>query len=152
METQKIKKTIEINAPSQEVWQVLLDDNFTRIWYAEFSEGAQAETSWEAGSKVVFTDPSGGGMVGKIIVNKPRQELSIEFDGLLIDGKEDYESEDARQVKGGRENYYLTEKDGRTRLSIESDMSPEYFESMSLAWDKALEKIRELSENLVSVK
>jgi hypothetical protein len=152
METQKIKKTIEINAPSQDVWEVLLNDKFTRIWYGEFSEGAQAQTNWEAGSKVVFTDNSGGGMVGKVRVNKPRQELSIEYEGLVIGGKEDYESEDARQVKGGRENYFLAEKDGRTHLSIESDMSPEYFDSMSLAWDKALEKIRELAENLVSVK
>lgn len=147
MESQRIKKSIEINAPKEKVWDVLLQDKFTRVWYAEFSEGSHAETDWKVGSKVVFTDSSESGLVGKVMVNKPHEIISVEYQGLVMAGKEDYESDDAKAVKGGRETYQLSEKDGVTRVSIEADMSAEYFESMSVAWDKALLKIKTLSEN-----
>lgn len=147
MEMKVITKSIEIMAPKEKVWKVLLDDKCTRIWYAEFSEGTHAETDWQVGSKAVFTDNSNSGMVSKVIVNKPGEMLSIEHQGIVMDGKEDYESEMAKAIKGGREIYLLSGKNGITQLSIESDMAEEMFESMSLSWGKALQKIKELSEN-----
>ncbi|MES2731590.1 MAG: SRPBCC domain-containing protein [Bacteroidota bacterium] len=141
-----IKKSISISAPKEKVWDILTNDKFTRIWYAEFSAGSHAETDWKVGSKAVFIDTNKSGMVGKVIASKPGEVLSVEYEGLINAGIEDYESEDAKQVKGGRETYLLSEKDGITNLSIESGMTEQYFESMSLAWDKALQKIKDLSE------
>jgi uncharacterized protein YndB with AHSA1/START domain len=141
-----IKKSINISAPKEKVWDILLNDKFNRIWYAEFSEGTHAETDWKVGSKVVFKDNRQSGMIGKIIENKPDEALSIEYQGILNAGSEDYESAGAKQMKGGRETYQLSEKEGITKVSIESGMTEEYFDSMSLAWDKALQKIKELSE------
>ncbi len=146
MEKQTIKKSIEINAPKEKVWEVLLNDKFNRIWYAEFSEGSHAETDWKVGSKAVFTDNTEFGLVGKVIVNKAYEVISIEYQGVVIAGKEDYESDIASSVKGGRETYMLSEKENVTHLSIECDMSEELFESMSLLWDRALQKVKELSE------
>ncbi len=68
---QTIKKSITINAPREKVWEVLLQDKLTRLWYAEFSEGTKAETDWKEGSKVLFTDDTGSGMVGKVVAVKP---------------------------------------------------------------------------------
>lgn len=146
MEKQTIKKSIEINTSKEKVWDVLLNDKFTKIWYAEFSEGSHAETDWKVGSKAIFTDNSKEGLVGKVIVNKPNEVISVEYQGTVIDGKEDYESDVSKNVKGGLETYRLSEKDGVTYLSIECDMAPELFESMSLLWEKALQKVKELSE------
>lgn len=147
MEMKVITKSIEIKAPKEKVWNVLLDDKSTRIWYAEFSEGTFAETDWKVGSKALFIDNTRSGMVSKVIVNNPGQMLSVEHQGIVMEGKEDYESEMAKAVKGGREIYMLSEKNGNTQLSIECDMAEQMFESMSLSWDKALQKIQELSEN-----
>lgn len=147
MEMKVIIKSIEIKAPKEKVWNVLLDDKSTRIWYAAFSEGTHAKTDWEVGSKALFVDNSNCGMVSKVIVNNPGEMLSIEHQGIIMDGKEDYESEMAKAIKGGREIYLLSATNGITNLSIESDMAEEMFESMSLSWDKALQKIKELSEN-----
>jgi len=147
MEMKVITKSIGIMAPIEKVWKVLLDDKCTRIWYAEFSEGTHAVTDWQVGSKAVFIDNSNSGLVSKVIVNKPGEMLSVEHQGIVMDGKEDYESEMAKAVKGGRETYLLSGKNVITQLSIESDMAEEMFESMSLSWDKALQKIQELSEN-----
>jgi len=41
---QPIKKSIEINAPKEKVWDVLLSDSYTGIWYLAFGEGVHAET------------------------------------------------------------------------------------------------------------
>lgn len=146
MEKQIIKKSIEINAPKEKVWDVLLNDQFIRIWYSAFGDGVKAETDWNLGSKAVFTDNSKSGMVGKIIAKKPGEILSVEYQGVVVDGVEDYDSDDAMNVKGGLETYELTEKDGVTKLAISCDMSEEYFEMMSEAWENALQKIKELAE------
>lgn len=141
-----IKKSIEIKAPKNKVWDVLVQDQYTKKWYSEFSEGSHAETDWKVGSKAVFTDTTGGGMVAKVVENKPGEALSLEYEGVVVKGKEDYESEEAKKYKGGHENYKLTGKDGTTQLAIESDMTEDMFESMSESWEKALQKIKVLSE------
>jgi len=146
MKKQTIKKSIDIKAPKEKVWDVMLNYKFTRIWYAEFSEGSHAETDWKLGSKAMFKDSSESGLVGKVIANKPYEVISVEYEGIVIAGIEDYKSESANNVKGGFETYRLKEKDDVTYLSIECDMSEEYFESMSSAWEKALKKVKELSE------
>ena len=145
METQ-IKKSVEINASSEKVWNVLILDEYNKEWYSAFSEGTHAETDWKVGSKVVFFDKSKDGMIGKIIENEPGKSLVIEYDGVIMQGLEDYDSEVAKKVKGGQESYILTDVDGATNLAISSDMDPEYYEMMSEQWDVALEKIKTLAE------
>lgn len=146
MNTVLIKKAISIEAPKEKVWAILLNDAYTRIWYEEFSLGARAETTWEEGTKVVFTDLTGSGMVGHIVTNQPYQMLTVEYQGLINAGEEDYDSAEAQGVKGGRETYIVHELQGGTELTIESDMAEEYYETMSRAWDRALQKIKALAE------
>jgi hypothetical protein len=141
-----IKKSIAVNAPKQKVWEVLLNDETTRIWYAEFSAGSHAETDWKIGSKALFTDNSGDGLLGKIVENKNAEILSIEYLGAVVKGQEDYDSDMAKAVKGGMEIYKLTEINGVTELTISCDMDENWFDTMSLAWDRALQKIKALSE------
>lgn len=140
-----IKKTIDINAPKDKVYDVLMQDKYTRIWYGEFKEGSHAETDWKVGSKARFTDNEGGGMVARIIENKPSEKISIEYEGVIANGIEDYDSAEAKKWKGGHETYKLS-GDGTTHLSIESEMAPEFYDIMSESWDKGLKKIKELSE------
>jgi hypothetical protein len=45
MKKRTIKKAIAINASRQKVWDVLLLDKYTRMWYSEFSEGSRVETN-----------------------------------------------------------------------------------------------------------
>lgn len=149
METKTIKKTIVINAPKESVWNVLLEDQYNRQWYAEFSVGTHAVTDWHQGSKVVFINETEGGIVGRIIENKPYEVLSIEYDGMVSkDGVEDLDSKVAQEMKGIKEIYLLSPEDGSIRLDVSCDMGVDYFEHMSLAWDKAMQKIKELSEKI----
>jgi uncharacterized protein YndB with AHSA1/START domain len=141
-----IKKTIEISSSREKVYEVLISDKYIPVWYEAFSKGSRAETDWKVGSKAVFTDDGVSGLVGRIVVNDPNKEISIEYDGLLANGKEEYESEMAKNFKGARETYRLSGDNGTTRLDVECDMGDEYADQMSAMWENALQKIRELSE------
>lgn len=142
-----IKKSIDINASKEKVWDVLMNDKYERIWYAEIREGAHAETDWQVGSKALFTDERKAGVVGKVISNKPHEVIAVEYQGIVVNGVEDYNSSDAKNIKGGLEKYELKEKKGVTHLSIACDMPETYYKSMSEAWDRALQKIKKLSES-----
>lgn len=146
MEKQVIENSLIIDAPKERVWDVLTKDELNRIWYAEFNEGTYAETDWKVGSKVIFTDSSKSGLIGTVTVNKLNEELVIEYIGEYINGKEDYDSENAEKLKGAKETYILSEKDGKTYLDITGDMDPDFCEMMSEAWERAMRKIKELAE------
>lgn len=149
MKRQTIKKSIDIDAAPEKVWRVLTEDTFTRAWYHHFSEGTHAITTWEEGSPIAFKDNTGCGMTGRIVTNKPYELLDIEFLGMIgPDGKEDYDSQDAVDAKGGHETYRLENNNGITRLSIASDIGEAYFDMMVPAWDNALEHIRSLATSL----
>jgi uncharacterized protein YndB with AHSA1/START domain len=146
MKKQTIKKSIKINAPREIVWKVLLDEEYTRAWYGEFSEGSHAQTDWQVGSKAIFSDNSHCGLIGKVIANKPFELLSVEYTGQIVDGVEDYDSDVAKDVRGGLETYRLSGENGITHLAIECDMGEDFFEIMAQAWDRALQKIQQLTE------
>ncbi len=141
-----IKKSIEINASKEKVWEVLTEDKYTRVWYAEFNEGSHAVTDWKLGSKAIFKDPHGNGIIGTIIKNDPTEILSIQYSGMLMKGEEDYESDMAKGIIGVKEIYILSEKEGVTTLDIECGMNDEMYNMMSDLWEKGLAKLKELSE------
>ena len=146
LEIQTIKKSIDIDAPKEKVWEVLLLDKYTLRWYAAFSPGSHAETDWQIGSKAIFKDNSNEGLVGTIVVNRPAEVISIDYQGVVSKGQEDYDSDLAQAINGCCETYRLLDKDGLTQLAINLDMGAEYFDIMSAAWDKALQQIKEFSE------
>ena len=148
MSTKTLNKTIVIPALPQKVWQVLLDSPYIDEWYAEFGEGLHAETDWSQGSEYRVAGKDGWGMIGKIAENTPNKVLSIEFTGIVNGNKDDYESEEADKVKGQNETYRLFETQGGTKLEIETAAADEYYDMMAAMWDKALIKIKELSENI----
>jgi uncharacterized protein YndB with AHSA1/START domain len=146
METKLIKKSIQVNAPKENVWDVLISDEKNVKWYAAFSAGTRAETDWQIDSKVSFVDDDRNGIVGKIVTNNPAELLEIEYTGAIVNGVEETESDMAQGVMGFKEIYWLKEANGVTQLDIQSDMGADYYDSMSEAWDKALLIIKEMAE------
>lgn len=146
MAKMRLNKSVLINAPKAQIWPVLTEDHLTRQWYAAFSPGTHAITDWQPGSKALFKDDTQSGMAGVILVHDPLSEISLEYRGIITDGKEDYESDEAVQFNGYFESYKLYEDAGKIRLEIICDISSEYLEIISEAWDHALEMIRVLAE------
>ncbi|MFN7160744.1 MAG: hypothetical protein ACK4NC_04000 [Candidatus Gracilibacteria bacterium] len=86
-------------------------------------------------------------MIGKIVEHVPEEIVTVEYNGFLQGGVEDYESEMVKSFTGTTETYRLSSnEDGVSHLSIEAPMDEDNYDSMSIAWEKALVKIKELSE------
>ena len=138
--------SIRVNASREKIWDVLWSDGSYRKWTSVFAEGSRAETDWKKGSKVLFHDGKGDGMVSTIIENIPNEFMSIKHLGEVKNGIEDTASEKVKQWAGAMENYTLTEVDGKTELNVDMDIAEEYREYFLTTWPKALEKIKELAE------
>ena len=144
MEKQEFNVTID--APREKVWQSLWNDDTYREWTAVFAEGSRAETDWQQGSKVLFTDGNGSGMVARIAENRPNEYMGIEHLGTLKDGVEDTESEETKAWAGARENYTLKNVDGKTSLTVDMDIADEMKDYFMTTFPKALDKVKEIAE------
>jgi hypothetical protein len=146
MKRRTISKSIEIDAPGKKVWEVLLNPDYANIWTSEFSEGSRVEGDFSVGGTVFYKDKDGNGLKGRVADKKPNELLRVVIEGVLNMGIEDPENAEFGKWKGCADAYMLSERDGVTVLSIESDVPEEYFEPFEPLWDKSLRKIKQLSE------
>lgn len=155
MEKQEFR--IAIDAPREKVWKVLWSEDSYRTWTAPFSEGSHAVvesengsaivTDWKKGSKVLFLDASGMGMVSKIDDAVPNEYMSFLHLGIVKDGIEDTESEEVKKWAGAHENYILKDVQGKTELQVELDIDEQHKDMFSNTFPKALQKVKELAEH-----
>jgi Activator of Hsp90 ATPase homolog 1-like protein len=145
---EKSEFKIKINAPKEKVWKVLWDDASYRTWTSVFAEGSYVVTDgWKEGSKVLFLDGKGAGMVSKVAKNKPNEFMSFKHLGEVKDGVEDTSSERVKEWAGASENYTLKESNGGTELVVDMDMTEEFKDYLTQTWPKAMEQIKALAEN-----
>lgn len=148
----KLSYTIEIKAPAQKVYDEMIDsENYTK-WTAVFNPTSRFEGSWEKGEKIRFigvNEETGekGGMLAEIAENIPGEFISIRHYGMLMGDTEITSGPEVEKWAPAFENYTFEEKDGNTRLQVEVDTDEEYIDFFDETWPKALEKIKELSEN-----
>lgn len=140
---------IRIDAPKEKVWNILWGDNTYSQWTAPFAEGSKAETDWKKGSKVLFLDGKGQGMVSTIVDKKPNEFMSFKHLGVVKDGVEDVDSPSSQEWAGGLENYTLKSVDGGTELVVDmsaNNIPQEFVDYFEKTWPIALNKLKELSE------
>jgi hypothetical protein len=146
---EKLRRTILINAPRQRVWDVMLADDTYRQWTSAFHPGSYYKGDWSQGSKILFLGPGPdgeGGMVSRIRENRLHEFISIEHLGIVHDGIEDTESEQAKKWAPAFENYTFAEKDGGTELTVDMDVDDKEKEMMEKKWTDALSSLKALAE------
>ncbi|WP_229238687.1 DinB family protein [Dyadobacter sp. Leaf189] len=146
MNTKRIEESILIQAPDYRIWQVITDKRYNGDWLVVFGMGNIAESDWQEGSKALFMDESGNGLAGTIDVSRPFEEIRIVYNGIVTKGVEDYESDIAKQMRNFDEVYLLSRDGDSVRMRVFCDMDEVYFDDLTQAWKKALEKIKELAE------
>lgn len=142
MERKEFKTTI--NAPREKVWDILWGNSTYPEWTSVFAPGSRAETDWKKGSKALFLDGKGEGMVSTIAENKPNEFMSIKHLGVLKHGVEDLEG--GKEWAGALENYTLKTINGKTELVVDMDMTDEFKDYFEKTWPVALKKVKEIAE------
>jgi uncharacterized protein YndB with AHSA1/START domain len=143
---EKLEFNVTIAAPAERVWRVLWDDTTYRQWTAAFAEGSRAETDWKKGSKVLFLDGNGSGMVSMIADKRDNEFMSFKHLGEVKKGVEDTTGGSVQSWAGAMENYHLSNKDGKTELAIEMDITPEFKDYFAKTWPQALARVKALAE------
>jgi hypothetical protein len=143
---EKLQFTQTINAPKEKVWSTLWDDATYRKWTSAFSPSSYAESDWKEGSKILFLDGAGSGMVSRIEAKRENEYMSFLHLGMVKDGVEDTESDAVKGWAGAHENYILKEVDGKTELQVELDMNEEHKDMFMKMFPNALEQVKILSE------
>lgn len=141
VETGTIKRTAEINAGKENVWDILTNSELTSKWAGAFGEGVYVETDWKQGSQVLWKDKTGDtGARGIVTTHQPQSKLVVSF-------FDEIESMDGEVPGEYSENYSLSEKDGKTILHFEAGpLSLMHVKSHSELWDKAVVLIKEMAE------
>lgn len=136
-----IKKTIEIKAADDKVWEVLTTTDMIREWANAFEQGTSIESHWTENAPVVWKDGSGAKvMKGKVEISYPGKMLKVGFYENLNAGTAD-------ELGEYREHYLLSEREGKTTLKIETGpLTDDYIEKLGPQWDGALAIIKTLSE------
>ena len=144
---------ILINASKEVVWDNIIDEESYGEWTAPFMPGSYFEGGWNKGDKIKFLAKNekgeAEGMFSEIADSRPNEFLSIKHLGIIKDGKEDLESEEAKKWAPAHENYTLTEEKGKTKFSVDLDLDEkgEHWDMFNDIWPKALQKLKKLSES-----
>jgi hypothetical protein len=147
----KLHFEVVINAPRERVWDNVVNDEPYRKWAGIFMPGSYFEGSWEKGARIRFLALSAAGepegMFSEIAESRRPEFLSIRHLGMVRNGKEDRESEEAKKWQMGYENYTLSDVEGGTRFDVDLDVPDDSMAQMfSDVWPKALAILKEISE------
>ncbi|MEJ8818836.1 SRPBCC domain-containing protein [Lacibacter sp. H407] len=144
---ERLHFSANINAPKEKVWNILWSKGNYESWTSVFSQGSTAVTDWNEGSKILFVDGKGDGMVSKIAVKKLNEYMSFQHLGEIMNGVEDTTSEKVKVWQGSQENYRLTANGEQTTLDVEMDITPDFKDYFLKTWPKAMEAIKQLAES-----
>ncbi|MDC1186195.1 SRPBCC domain-containing protein [Crocinitomicaceae bacterium] len=137
-----LKYKIYIEAPREKVWEALWKDENYRNWTEPFTPGSHAVSDWNESDPIQFLDDKNNGMYGIIETKIQNEVMVFKQLGDVLDGI-DME----RDWAGAREQYFLLERDGTTKVKVSVDVLAEYVDYMNKAFPAALEKLKVLAEN-----
>ena len=139
----RLEFSIDIDAAPDRVWSVLWTDETYRKWTKFFAEGSHARSTWEEGAEARFFDGKGNGMICRVDVHTPNEQLVLKHLASIENGKE---VPLPKVWEGGQESYFLQETDSGVTLRAETDSPKEYLDFFKDAFPKALECVKELAE------
>lgn len=140
---EKIQFTTAINASAEKVWNVLFGSETYSKWTEAFALGSAVETDWKKGSKALFLDGKGNGMVARIEESIPYKFMSIKHLGELKDGEENLQPDWGEAL----ENYTLIMENQQTILTIDMDITEDWRDYFEKTWPEALKKVKAIAES-----
>jgi uncharacterized protein YndB with AHSA1/START domain len=137
-----LKFSIEIDAPKNKVWEALWNDESYKKWTSVFSNSSHAVSDWQEGSKILFIDDNKDGLSAIIDKKIPNEQMTFRYLGEMKNGEEII-----NEWAGALEDYRVSEKNGSSELKVAMDVTDEYEGFFNETFTKALNIIKDISEN-----
>jgi uncharacterized protein YndB with AHSA1/START domain len=148
METLHFETTVA--APVEIVWDTMLSRETYAQWTASFSSGSDYEGSWDEGTEVTFfgieDDGTRGGLIGRVVENRPHERVTVRFTGQVVNGVVDTASEAALALSAYTETYQFVANGAETTVKVSTDVEQEEKQELEDGWTVALVRLKELAE------
>lgn len=141
----KLQFTIEINTDKEKVWNTLWQDKTFKEWAGIIDPGTYLLGELKEGNEVQFISAEGYGVTSFVEKLIPNEYLLLKH---LADTKESGKEEREKEWSGGEESYRLLNNGITTTLTVEFNVPLELEEYFKINYPKALEKIKELTEEV----
>ena len=142
MSTHVLKRSLDIDAPPNEVWRVLTTPELVREWAAVYMEGISIRTTWREGEPVTWKAPDGATTAsGTVAAFQPGKLLSFQ-----------YEADPRARSPARAETYEIRPIDHKTRLELTTGPLDEAdFEALEGPTTQAIEEINSLAEESAQI-
>ena len=135
--------SIQIEAPSEKVWQTLWEDKTFRDWGSIIDDGQYMVGELAEGNEVQFISSEGLGVTSFVEKLIPHEYIAFKQVADTMDsGKQEREKE----WTGGKESFELAATNGITNLTVNIDIPPGLEEIFQDRFPKALERVKILAE------
>lgn len=131
-----LKRSLEIDAPPEEVWRVLTTSELVREWAASYLDGISIRTSWRQGESVTWKAPDGSTQaVGAIAAFEPERLLKIDYH--------------AKSGGAFPDTFEIVAKEDRTWLNVSTGQLDE---GDLKAAEEAIREIKSLAEESAQIR
>lgn len=140
--TDRIKFSVEIEAPAAKVWGALWDKESYKEWTTVFTEGSYYVGELKEGARIHFLNPNGAGMFSEIEKLTLNELLVFKHLGEIREFRELPPDEKTLEWAGGHEIYKLKSVGENTILEVELDTNEEFKGFLQDTFPKALELVK----------
>ena len=145
----KYHYSIHIPTSREHVWNTVIGKETYPQWTEEFAPGSSVQGEWKKGEKLLFVAANAhgtfDGMVSEVAELRSYEHISIHHLGILREGKECIDTQEAKEWKDAYENYTLTEDADGTVFEVAIDVEETWAPYFDEVWPKALERLKEVA-------
>ena len=142
----KLIFNIRINASPSTVWKMLWEkENYTR-WTQPFTPGSCYTGDLIPGGRIHFLTPSGSGIYSDVSFCKENELMIFRHLGMMKDQVELAIDAETEKWTGIFETYRLSEKEGKTMLTVEADAMEGLYDYLEKTFPLALNNLKAMCE------
>lgn len=138
-----LKRSLEIDAPPDEVWRVLTTPELVREWACAYVDGISIRTSWREGERIAWKRPDGATQAcGTVAAFKPQRLLRFDY----------VPDPDAAEPRSFSDTFEISEGELGTKLKIiTGPLDDAEFAALKAPTEQAIREIKSLAEESAQI-
>ena len=153
----KLNLEIAINTSPENVWDSVVNKTKYNRWTSAFGETSHFEGGWNKGDTIRFlafnNEGQKMGMISEIAESRFPEYISIKHLGNILNGVEDFTSEEVKKWAPSFENYTIERTAGNNTLfKVDMVVPEDYYDMFMQMWPNALTLLKQVSEESAGTK